>query len=415
MRTSLTILWNSLLMALRELRVNKLRTFLSLLGITIGIFCIISVFTLTKSLERNVRDQVNSLGTNVVYLQKWPWGGGGEYPWWKYLTWPRTRYQEMNDLAHRVHSASHICFFYDAGGQTVESGDSYMDGLTLMGFTYDFGVIQNLELAAGRYFTPMEMSSYHPELILGASTWQGLFPTAQAAIGKTVTLNGRPLRVIGCLNQYGQGIVNAFNYDDAVLLPYPTARSLVSDNNLEGTIIAEAAPGVSVERMRDDLRGAMRAIRHLSPTQEDNFSLNEISLLSGSLDKIFGSINSGGVAIGIFALIVGAFGIANIMFVTVKERTPQIGLKKAIGARRGAILQEFLLESILLCLIGGVLGIGLVYLLTQIIVHAVSFTIVLTPDIVVLGLSISVITGMVAGFIPAYSAARLDPVTAIRS
>lgn len=416
MLKSLKIFWNSLRMAMQELRVNKLRTFLSLLGITIGIFCIIAVLTLTKSLEMNVRDEMASLGSNVIYVQRWPWGNTGS-DWWKYVQRPTANYDEFQQMKQRVHNADAFAYVYDLKGKTIEHGDDYMENVTMLAVTDGFDRIQKVDLTGGRFFTSMESSGNGMVIILGSTIWQGLFKTAQQALGSSVEFAGQKFTVIGVLQTYGENILGSFDYDNSVLVPYSAARTIVNDRSrwVEPYMMIKAAPNVGVPELKEEVRGAMRAIRRLKPTQEDNFALNELSMMSDDTEKIFGSINMGGFMIGIFALIVGAFGIANIMFVTVKERTNIIGLKKAIGAKRQAIMQEFLIESVVLCIIGGILGMLCVFGVTKLISSFVFFKIYMTPGIIVLGLGISVITGIVAGYIPAFSASKLNPVVAIRS
>lgn len=413
---TLKILWNSLKMAVLELRVNKLRTFLSLLGVTIGIFCIIAVLTATNSLERNVRNGLQSLGDDVVYIQKWPWEGGPDMPWWKYVNRPQPKYQELAVLQERVHSASAIAFAFTVENKRVEYFDDYMEGVMMVSVTQDFDKIQQLSIISGHFFTGRENDGAANVVILGANIWQGLFGDEAKAMGKVVTIAGKPCRVIAVLKKTGTGMFDGINYDNAVVLPYKYARTIVDERRFaDPYIIVKAAPGVPLLQLKDELRGVMRATRRLRPTMEDDFQLNEITGLSGSLTNIFTNINVGGFFIAIFALIVGAFGIANIMFVTVKERTNIIGLKKAIGARRTVILMEFLLESILLCVIGGLLGLLLVFLCTLAINATGLFTITLSLRNIIGGLSVSVVVGILAGFIPAYSASKLDPVVAIRS
>ena len=416
MLKSIKIFWHSLLMALQELRVNKLRTFLSLLGITIGIFCIIAVFTLTKSLEMNVKSELSALGNNVVYVQRWPWGNTGSN-WWKYIQRPETNYDEYQELKQRIHNASAFAYVYDLNNKTITLGDNYMQNVTMLAVTDGFDRIQEINLAAGRFFTPVESGSSSMTIILGANIWQGLFNSAQQAVGSQVQFAGRVFTVIGALKTYGESMIGGFDYDNSVILPYASARQIANDRSMfvEPFIMVKTASNISVPELKDELRGAMRAIRRLKPTQEDNFALNELSMTAGDTQKIFSSINLGGLVIGIFALIVGAFGIANIMFVTVKERTNIIGLKKAIGAKRRVILQEFLIESVLLCLIGGVLGMVFVFIVTKMISSFVFFKIYMTTGIIIMGLTISIITGIIAGYIPAFSASKLDPVVAIRS
>ncbi len=410
----LTIFGHSLMMAMQQFRMNKIRTFLSLLGVTIGIFCVVSVFTLTKSLEMNVKDEMSAIGNHVIFIQRWPWGGA-QGDWWKYLQRPSNTYAEFQQLEARVKNAGAMAYVYSASDKTVTYGDAYMKGVKLFGMTSDFDKIQNLHIVAGRFFNNAETSGNSMTIILGANIWQGLFPSAVSAIQKKVTLEGMPFTVIGALKPYGNNMIGGFDYDNSVLLPYHAALRIVSDKNRDPSIMVKSTAGENTIALKEELRGAMRAIRHLKPREEDNFALNEMSMMAASTEKIFGSLNLGGMMIGIFALIVGAFGIANIMFVTVKERTSIIGLKKAIGAKRSAILLEFLLEAVILCLIGGMLGMVLVYVVTQAISSSVFFKVYMTTDIVLFGLFISIITGVVAGVIPALSASKLDPVVAIRS
>jgi putative ABC transport system permease protein len=416
MISTLKILWNSFKMALQELRVNKLRTFLSLFGITIGIFCIIAVFTLTGSLEHNIRKDLADLGDDVVYLQKWPWGGGGEYAWWKYMNRPEPEYKDLKPIQDKVHSASFASFNFESGGKKVEYGDDYMEGVSMMAVTNDFDQIQTLQILDGRFFANSESNSGANVAILGFTIWDGLFPSAEAAMGKVVKVSGRDVKIIGLLKKKGESMIGGIGYDNAIILPYRFARTVVDERRFaDPYILVKARPTVSIDQLKDELRGVMRATHRLKPREEDDFALNEISAANENLNSMFAAINVGGGLIAIFALIVGAFGIANIMFVTVKERTNIIGLKKAIGARRGIILMEFLLEAVCLCLFGGTLGLLLVYLLTVIINMTTSFEMMLSVGSVIFGLSVSAGVGMLAGFIPAYTASKLDPVVAIRS
>ncbi|TWF34840.1 putative ABC transport system permease protein [Chitinophaga polysaccharea] len=401
---------------MQELRVNKLRSFLSLFGITIGIFCIIAVLTLTGSLEHNIRKDLADLGDDVIYLQKWPWGGNGEYAWWKYMNRPLPEYKDLKIIQDKVQSASYASFDFEVGGKKVEYGDDYMDGVNMMAVTHDFDQIQTLQIVGGRYFANGESNSGANVVILGYTVWDGLFPSAEAALGKMVKVAGRDVKVIGVLKKKGESMIGGLGYDNAIILPYRFARTIVDERRYaDPYILVKAKSTVSMDQLKDELRGVMRAAHRLKPSEEDDFALNEISSANENLNSLFAAINGGGILIAGFALIVGAFGIANIMFVTVKERTNIIGLKKAIGARRAIILMEFLLEAICLCLFGGLLGLLLVYLLTVIINMSGSFEMILSPGSAVFGVSVSAIVGLLAGFIPAWVASKLDPVVAIRS
>ena len=329
---------------------------------------------------------------------------------------PEPEYKDLKPIQDKVHSASFASFNFESGGKKVEYGDDYMEGVSMMAVTNDFDQIQTLQILDGRFFANSESNSGANVAILGYTIWDGLFPSAEAAMGKVVKVAGRDVKVIGLLKKKGESMIGGIGYDNAIILPYRFARTVVDERRFaDPYILVKARPNVTIDQLKDELRGVMRAVHRLRPKEEDDFALNEISAANENLNSMFAAINVGGGLIAIFALIVGAFGIANIMFVTVKERTNIIGLKKAIGARRGIILMEFLLEAVCLCLFGGTLGLLLVYLLTVIINMSTTFEMILSIGSVIFGLSVSAGVGMLAGFIPAYTASKLDPVVAIRS
>ncbi|ATL48314.1 ABC transporter [Chitinophaga caeni] len=414
MLSTLKILTNSLLMALQELRSNKLRTFLSLLGITIGIFCIIAVKTATDSLETNIRSEVAALGNNVIYIQKWPWDGGPDFPWWKYVNRPEPRFEELKQLTDRSTTVAAGTFVFDVARRKIEYGSDYIENISLLGVTYDFDKIQSMDIVAGRYFTPREATDGGNVVILGANIWQQLFPEGMTIVGTEVKVAGYKCTVIGLLKYKGSGMVDGVFGDNTVITPYKFLRKLVDERRFgDPYIMVKAKDGVSLEAMKDDIHGNMRAIRRLKPTEDDDFSLNEITAVDDDLNEMFTLLNVVGGVIAFFSLLVGGFGIANIMFVTVKERTNIIGLKKAIGAKKSIILQEFLLEAVMLCLIGGLFGLLMVLGLAAVLT-SMDITVTLTLKNVVFGLSISAFVGLIAGFVPAFSASKLDPVVAIR-
>ena len=415
MLSTLKILWSSLGMALSELRVNKLRTFLSLLGITIGIFCIIAVLTVTDSMESSIRKDLKSMGTNVIYLQKWPWDGDGD--WWKYINRPEPQYSEMKLIKDKVASADAVTYLFSSSGRKIEYGIDYMENVELLAVTMDLEKMQSVDIAMGRYFSPSELVTGSNAIVLGANVWEGLFFTPEAALGKVVRFAGRNCKVVGVLKKKGDSMLGGVFGDNTILMPYLFARTIIDERRYADPFyMIRAKEGVAVGQLKDDLTGAMRAIHRLKPGQDNDFALNEITTAQDELESIFGVINLGGWVIAGFALIVGGFGIANIMFVTVKERTNIIGLKKAIGARPGIILLEFLFEAVMLCMIGGGLGLLMVYGSAKLAQNMFSgFEIALSTGNIILGLSISAIVGVLAGFIPAFSASRLNPVVAIRS
>ncbi len=408
------ILNESFQFAVHALTVNKLRTFLSLLGITIGIFTIISVFTVVDSLERNIRDSVSELGSDVVYVQKWPWGGGGggNYPWWKYFQRPEPSYKDFQQLEKRVNTVDKMVFAFGMNS-TLKHRNNSIENATVLPVSHDYYDIWGYELERGRYFSPLESQSGSPVAVVGADIAEGLFG-AQNAIGNEIKLKGRKVRVIGVFATQGKTLVGQ-DIDSQVLVPVNFIRRMMNVNDQEGAfIMAKAGSGISVDEMKDDLRRAMRSIRRQAPKADDNFALNEISVLSSGLDALFGVIGLAGAVIGGFSILVGGFGIANIMFVSVRERTNQIGIQKSLGAKNYFILLQFLLESILLCLVGGLVGIGLVYGLLLLVGDSIDFNIALSLKNVLQGIFISMGIGLVSGFVPAFTASRLDPVEAIR-
>jgi putative ABC transport system permease protein len=413
MRKTLNILASSFRLTMQELMVNKLRTSLSLIGISFGIFCIIGVLATVNSLEMNIQNQLKSLGTNTIFIDKWQYSGGPDYPWWKFVNRPVPKYDEVKLIKERSHLVSNIAFDIDSRVD-VEYKNYALQGVSMSGVTEEEIDIQPLTMAYGRYISGNEFSEGSAVVVIGYTNAENLFESASLAIGKEVKLKNNKATIIGVIKKMGQNMIGQ-DYDQSIILPYKFARQIVNENTSSPKIIVKGKANVSSAELSNELEGIMRSIRKLSPTQEDNFTLNEISSLSDRVSSMFGSINLGGWAIGILSLVVGAFGIANIMFVTVKERTPIIGLKKAIGAKKRSILSEFLLESAIICILGGLIGLILVYVLTIILSGLFNFPVYISVGILALAISICVIIGILSGMIPALTAARLDPVVAIRS
>ena len=415
MKKTLQILVSTIKLAIGEIRKNKLRTFLSLFGVTIGIFCIIGVITTVKSLEKNVQDGVKALGSNTIYIDKWDYSGGAEYPWWKYVNRPTPRIQETELIRDKIRADIKVVYNFSTQS-FIEYKDDKLENINYHGVTADFPQIQPLEIAYGRYLNAMEFDYGTASILIGYDNAEKLFGNPEKAVGAEVQLRQRKARIVGVIKKQGRSFIGGWEFDNSILLSYKFMKQQMFDERWNNPKIIVMGPeGMSSEALKDELRGAMRSIRRLGPTQEDDFSLNAISDFSKAVTNLFGSINLGGWLIGLLSLIVGAFGIANIMFVTVRERTPFIGLKKAIGAKRKTILMEFLLESAFICIIGGLIGLLLVVALSTILSAAFKFSVSVSPDIMGLALGICVFIGVMAGIIPAIIAARMDPVVAIRS
>jgi putative ABC transport system permease protein len=411
----LEIVWTSFKMALQEFRSNKLRTFLSLLGITFGIFCIISVLSTISSMQLAVNNDLKSFGTKTIYIDKWQYSGGPDFPWWKYVKRPVPKFEEARLLRLKVPDAEHIDFEMDNNGN-VDYGDNSLTGVQYYGNTEDFDKIEKVTIGSGRYFQQADFDRGTPYIVLGFRIAQRLFGTSEWAVGKAVKLkDGKMAIVIGVVEKQGQSLINAWDFDNSILLTYNFMRQVFREEYSNPKILAQGDSIITSAALTEELRGAMRSIRKLTPTQEDNFAVNNIDNLSKFLEPIFAGMNIGGWAIAALSLIVGMFGVANIMFVTVRERTSQIGLKKAIGAKRGSIMMEFLLESAFLCIIGGLIGMAAVFILTLIFSATLDFHVFIPLNIIVLAVFMCLFTGVLAGIIPAFIAARMDPVAAIRS
>ena len=411
----LEIIWTSFKMALQEFRSNKLRTFLSLLGITFGIFCIISVLSTISSMQLAVNNDLKSFGTKTIYIDKWQYSGGPDFPWWKYIKRPTPKFEEARLLRLKVPEAPHIDFEMDNSGN-VDYGDNSLTGVQYYGNTEDFDKIEQVTVGAGRYFQQADFDRGTPYIVMGYRIAQRLFGVPYRALGKSVKLkDGKLAIVIGVMEKQGQSLINAWDFDNSILLTYNFMRQIFREEYSNPKILAQGDSTITSAALTEELRGAMRSIRKLSPTQEDNFAVNNIDNLSKFLEPIFSGMNIGGWAIAALSLVVGMFGVANIMFVTVRERTSQIGLKKAIGAKRGSILMEFLLESAFLCIIGGLIGMAAVFVLTMIFSSILDFHVFIPLNIIVLAVFMCLFTGVLAGIIPAFVAARMDPVVAIRS
>jgi putative ABC transport system permease protein len=404
----------SLTFAFQSLTANKLRSFLSLLGITIGIFAIILVFTIVDSLENNIRGSIQSLGNNVVYIQKWPWTFGPDYPWWKYMNRPTPQYYELDDLQRKCKSTEALAYRMGAR-KTIKYKSNSIQNAVVAGISHDFYKIKNFDLTQGRYFTQTETDAGYRVALIGASIAEGLFAN-EDPVGKEIKIAGNKATVIGVIKKEGESLLG-ISFDYQVVTPFNFARIMMDtrSENADPVIYAKAKPNVTNAEMMDELTGVLRGIRKLKPRGEPDFALNETSLLSKGFDDLFDIIGTAGWIIGGFSILVGGFGIANIMFVSVRERTSLIGIQKSLGAKNLFILVQFLGESVMLSCVGGFFGLLLTYLITLAGKGAVDMEITLTGTNIVLGFTISVLIGIISGFIPAYSASQLDPVEAIRS
>jgi len=405
----------SMAFAMGALRSNLLRTLLSLLGVTVGIFAIIAVFTMVDSLELNIRQSMSFLGDKVLRVQKWPWIFEGRYPWYKFVNRPVSSVKDFRYLEKNLTHSESIALFASKDGRLVKQGNNSLDEVTVSGVTFEFNRVSDVQLAQGRYFTQRETENNSRSAIIGHSLAENLFPN-QSPVGQSIVVKGRRFGVIGVMTKQGENLLGAASNDVTCLISYPTFSEMYPVNS--GWI----EPVICIKGRKDDpgllwlegeVRGLMRNRRGLKSFEDDNFAINRPEMIASAITGIFDAISIAGAIIGSFAILVGGFGIANIMFVSVKERTPIIGIQKSLGARNSFILNQFLFEAVFLSLIGGMAGLLLVWSLT--LIPMSDFRIILTSGNILTGLLLSAGIGLISGLAPAIHAARLNPVEAIRS
>ncbi|WKN42834.1 ABC transporter permease [Tunicatimonas pelagia] len=410
------LIYESLLSAWDALRSNPLRTILSLLGVTIGIFAIIAVFTLIDSLERNIRDSLDFLGDQVIRVEKWPWLFEDSYPWWKYINRPQPTLNEFEFLQANVSQASAMCIFADRENLTLEHKNSNIGGVYLVGASYQYNQVFEVDINQGRYFSVRETEFAQNVVIIGSEVAKSLFPMS-SPLGKVVEIKGLKFVVVGVLTEQGENIIDAPSADYTSYIPYQSFLKLYASRSRWGVGSTLGLKGYErdegLKELEFEVIGLMRGRRGLRPRQEDNFAINRPEAFAEVVNNIFNVISLAGGIIGSFSILVGGFGIANIMFVSVKERTNIIGIQKSLGAKNYFILLQFLFEATFLSLIGGVVGMFLVYLTTFVSIGSLELQ--LTIPNILIGLTVSSTIGIISGLIPAITASRLNPVVAIRS
>ena len=405
----------SFLFAFDALRQNKLRTILSLLGVTIGIFTIIAVYSAVDTLRTNLQNSVDKLGSNSIYIQKFPWMMDGDSPWWKYLQRPTPNLRDYQKLSERSQTAQGVTYQIGIDRRTVKYKSNFVENVRISAASHDYYITRTFDLQDGRYFTESESRTGAPVVLIGSDVAEGLFPY-QSPVGQRIKVMGRYETVVGVFAKEGESMIG-MSSDQTILMPVNFARNIIDiqSDKYNSQVTVKGKEGIGENEVESELKGLMRSIRMLRPGQEDNFALNKATIITQGLDQLFSIVNIAGAIIGGFSVLVGGFGIANIMFVSVKERTNIIGIQKSLGAKNYFILMQFLMESIALCLMGGIIGLGMVYIGTVIVKATLDVAVVLDANNIITGISYSVIIGMISGIVPAWFASRLDPVEAIRT
>jgi|TARA_B100001250_G_scaffold336721_1_gene303280 putative ABC transport system permease protein len=418
MKLFLRLLKESLIFSFNSLIANPVRTLLSLLGVTIGIFTIIAVLSTVDSLERSIKDNLSFLGTDNLRVEKWPWDFTNPgYEWWKFWKRPEPIYKEYEFLRDNLSSAESVEIISSRGGINVKylNNSSVIENLN--GVVFENKFFFDWEFVSGRFFTENETLTGANAAIIGHKIMKDLFKTPENAIGKQLKIKGRSYTIIGVQKEQGEAFGGGDSFDRQMSIPFNSFKKIykVGKKGSNAVIrikgISDNDPGLV--NLEYELKGLLRAKRGLKPIEEDNFAINRPEYLASFVSTIFSTISIAGWVIGSFSILVGGFGIANIMFVSVKERVPIIGLQKSLGAKKYFILMQFLFESSFLSIFGGLCGIFFVFLLT--LPDLGSFDLVISLKNIIIGVTISSLIGILAGFFPALFASNLDPVEAIRS
>ncbi len=414
----LKLILESFRFAWNALRMNLLRTTLSLLGVTIGIFAIIAVFTLVDSLEKNIKESLSFLDASNLDIRRFPYEFGPNIPWWEYLKRPYTNYEEYEFLKENLKNDLGITIFAVTGGQTVKKESNSYNDAVLLGVSYTHQDVYDMasDIKFGRYFTQQEALNGKNVALVGYKIAEKLSPRG-SLLGKTIKIKGLKFTVIGVLEEEGETIFGDSGNDEQIFLPYHAFKKMFYSGRTRGIETLVSVKGkpddIGLVELEAEITGLLRTVRGLRPKQKNNFSVNRQDAIMNIIGSTFDVIGVAGWAIGGFSILVGGFGIANIMFVSVRERTNIIGIQKSLGAKNYFILFQFLFEAIFLSMIGGGVGIGMVYLLS--LVSLGNLDLVLTFGNTVLGFGVAGIIGVVSGIVPALMAARLDPVIAIRT
>ncbi len=416
------LLRESVSFALSQLWGDKFRTFLSLFGVSIGIFSIVAIFTAIDALQENVRKGFESMSGDVVMVSQWPMMGEDEegnadmaaqFKWWEYMRRPNTSYEDYKFLKANSTLGDDFSFSI-ATSYSARYGRKSVSRATIECITYNYNRITNFQMQAGRYFTPDEDARGTAVAVIGAEIASSLFEDADP-IGKRLKVGPTIATVVGVIEKQGESMVSIGNIDYTIYVPLNFGRYMVNPRWADNSIYVRPKEGVEQQDLVDELRVLMRGHRRLAPGQKNNFSINTMTFITQSVGQVFSMINVVGWVIAGFSLLIGGFGIANIMFVSVKERTNIIGIQKALGARKYVIMSQFLVEAAVLAIAGGIIGIMLVLLGVMLVPEGGGFVLTLSFANILWGVLIATIIGLMAGLIPAWTAANLNPVDAINS
>jgi putative ABC transport system permease protein len=400
--------------AFAQMQSNKTRSMLTALGVIIGIVAVTLMGTAITGIQKGFDKSMSILGDDVLYVSQFPWARVND--WWNYRDRReiKTEYAEPLNRMIAATPNSNLILAVPTSNvvRNVKQGDYQVSGIFIQGTTSDYPLISVVDFDEGRFFNELENRTAANVCLLGYDVADALFPT-ESPIGKEVMISGVHFRVLGVGARQGS-FLGLFSLDSIVIVPLPTFKKFFSAKS-ESDVRVKVRDKLKLADAKDELTGLMRRVRALPPEKKNDFNINEQQAFKSTLDPVKNSIALAGLFITGLSLFVGAIGIMNITFVSVKERTKEIGTRKALGARRRTILLQFLIESTSLCILGGLIGLTFAYAMCFGIASAFpSFPIQFSFGLVLIGMFVSIFTGLISGFAPAWSASRLDPVTALR-
>ncbi|HMU41691.1 MAG TPA: ABC transporter permease [Ignavibacteriaceae bacterium] len=398
-----------LLIALRAIRSNKVRAILTMLGIFIGITVVVLMSTAIKGIDNSFQNGISALGSDVLYIDKWAWFGNVD--WWKLRNRKNLDMDDFNKFKEMANLPLAVAPVLNTQ-QTIKFGDRRVESANCNGSNADYVMTTNFSFAQGRFYSDIESEGSRNVAVIGSEIAKTLFPLGDA-LDKTIKVGPQNFKVVGVLTEQGSFILGPWNPDNQVFVPIGTIFKYFMNETFGSiTINVRAQNPAMLEETKAEAEGIMRKIRGLKYSEENDFSINQQEGLVDNYNQVVGVIQIAGLFITGLSLFVGAIGIMNIMFVSVKERTKEIGIRKAIGAKRRTILFQFLLESSVICLVGGLAGLIAAVLLSMLVDQFIPTSI--QYDAVILAIFVSLLTGIISGLAPAYTAAKLDPVEALR-